>query len=146
MTNEFLGHIARRVCHIAALEHENHKNNYALRVLPCSATNSTHYLHLTRIFHELRVPSLVCWSHKEFSLVARHHGYATPSENPFWKQHAARSSREFMKYPGWKPIRHGYSYPSMLWYNDMEQARRNHGIAYCWAETCSTVILSNIDI
>jgi hypothetical protein len=26
------------LCRIAALEHENHKNNYALRILPCSAT------------------------------------------------------------------------------------------------------------
>ncbi len=46
MTCEFSGYIARRLYRIAALEHENHKNNYALRVLPCSAANSTHSLHL----------------------------------------------------------------------------------------------------
>jgi hypothetical protein len=46
MMYEFSGHIARRLCHIAALEHENHQNHYALPVLPCSATNSTHSLHL----------------------------------------------------------------------------------------------------
>jgi hypothetical protein len=45
MTNEFSGHIAHRLCRIAALEHENHKNNYDLRVLPCSATNSMHSSH-----------------------------------------------------------------------------------------------------
>jgi len=44
MTNEFSGHIARRLCRIAALEHEKHMNNYALRVLPCSATNPTRTL------------------------------------------------------------------------------------------------------
>jgi hypothetical protein len=38
MTNELTGHIARRLCRRAALENENHKNHYALRVLPCSAT------------------------------------------------------------------------------------------------------------
>jgi hypothetical protein len=46
MTNEFSGHIACRLSCIAALEHENHKNNHALRVLPCSATNPTYSLHL----------------------------------------------------------------------------------------------------
>jgi hypothetical protein len=30
MTSEFSGHIALRLCRIAALEHKNHKNNYAL--------------------------------------------------------------------------------------------------------------------
>jgi hypothetical protein len=45
MTNEFSGHIACRLCRIAALEHENHKKNYALRVLPCSATHTTYSVH-----------------------------------------------------------------------------------------------------
>ena len=45
MTNEFSGHIAHYFCRTAALEHENHMNNYALRVLPCSATKSTHSAH-----------------------------------------------------------------------------------------------------
>ena len=45
MTHEFSGYIARRHCHIAALEYESHKNNYALRIPPCSATISTHSLH-----------------------------------------------------------------------------------------------------
>ena len=45
MTNEFSGHIAHRLYCIAALEHKNHKINYALCVLPCSAANPTHSLH-----------------------------------------------------------------------------------------------------
>ena len=45
MTNEFSGYIARRLCRIAALEHESHKNHYDLRVPPCPATKSTHSIH-----------------------------------------------------------------------------------------------------
>ncbi len=51
MTNGFSGHIAHRLYRIAALEHENHKINYALRVLPCSAAISTRSLHLKAIRH-----------------------------------------------------------------------------------------------
>jgi hypothetical protein len=47
LTNEFSGYIARRLGRMAALENENHKNNYGLHVPvpPCSATNSTYSLH-----------------------------------------------------------------------------------------------------
>ncbi len=41
MTNEFSGHLARRLCRIAALGHVSHSKNYGLRVPPCSTTNST---------------------------------------------------------------------------------------------------------
>ena len=46
MTNEFSGHIARRLYRIAALEHESHSKNYDLLVPPCSTINSTHFVHL----------------------------------------------------------------------------------------------------
>ena len=45
MTNEFSGHIARRLCRIAALEQENHRYHYALPVLPRSTINTTHSPH-----------------------------------------------------------------------------------------------------
>jgi hypothetical protein len=44
MTNEFSGYVVRRYCCMAALERENHKNNYALHIPPCFATISRYSL------------------------------------------------------------------------------------------------------
>ena len=43
MTNKFPGYTARRLYHIAELEHESRKNNDDLRLTPCSAANSGHF-------------------------------------------------------------------------------------------------------
>jgi hypothetical protein len=69
---------------------------------------------LARIFHKLHVPSLVFCFVWKFCSVGRMNNYATLSQNPPTKQmgfagmggispnsqNPARSSREFMKYPG----------------------------------------------
>jgi hypothetical protein len=52
------------------------------------------------MLHKLHAPSLDLYFNKGFLSVGRNRGYAAPSKNPLLKQISARSSREFMNYPG----------------------------------------------